>query len=347
MIAYIVKRTLLAAFTLVVISFLSFVIVQLPPGDVVSAFDDMRAYGRGLPRMPESVKEEYRQKWGLYDPLVVQWGNWIWKIVSRGDFGLSFSDVGGSSTGGVAVKNIIAPRLPFTIYLSVFTILITWIFAIPIGIYSAMRQNSIGDYVFTFLGFTGLAVPDFLLGLVLMYVAFAYYDHSVGSLFSGQYLTAPWSVGRVIDMLQHLIIPGIVLGTAGTAGLIRVMRNNLLDELSKPYVVTAKAKGLASWRAVLKYPVRVAINPFISSIGSMLPSLVSGSVIVSIVLSLDTLGPVFLEGIMTQDGPLTGALILLLSTLSVVGVLISDIMLIVVDPRIKLTGSARGGGGGV
>ena len=347
MISYIARRTLLAAFTLVVISFLSFVIVQLPSGDVVSEYDDMRAVGRGLPRMDEVTKEQLRQKWGLYDPLVVQYWDWAWKIVTKGDFGLSFSDVGGSSTSGIKVQKIINPRLPFTIYLSVFTVIITWIFAVPIGIYSAMRQNSVGDYVFTFLGFSGLAVPDFLLGLVLMYVAFAYYDHAVGGLFSGEYLTAPWSVGRVIDMLQHLIIPGIVLGTAGTAGLIRIMRNNLLDELSKPYVVTARAKGLASWRAVLKYPVRVAINPFISGIGSMLPSLVSGSVIVSIVLSLDTLGPVFLEGVMSQDGPLTGALILLLSTLSVVGVLISDIMLVVVDPRIKLTGSARGGGGGV
>ena len=180
-----------------------------------------------------------------------------------------------------------------------------------------------------------------------MYVAFAYFGYSVGGIFSGDYLDAAWSVGKVIDMLQHLIIPGIVLGTAGTAGLIRVMRNNLLDELTKPYVATARAKGLANWRLVVKYPVRVALNPFISGIGSTLPALVSGSVIVSIVLGLRTLGPLFLNGIQNQDADLTGAIILMLSALTVVGTLISDLLLVVVDPRIKLTGSARGGGGAV
>ena len=205
-----------------------------------------------LPAPDARMMDEFREKNGLNDPLVVQWWNWIYKIVTKGDFGRSFTLVGGSSTSGTPVINSISQYLPYTIYLSIFTIIITWIFALPIGIYSAMRQNSLGDYVFTFIGFTGLAVPDFLLGLVLMYIAFAYFDHSVGGIFSGEYLGAPWSVARVIDMLQHLIIPGIVLGTAGTAGLIRIMRNNLLDELSKPYVVTASAKGLSVWRLTLK-----------------------------------------------------------------------------------------------
>ena len=216
--------------------------------------------------------------------------------------------------------------------------LITWSFAIPVGIYSAVRQHSIGDYTFTFLGFTGLAVPDFLLGLVLMYIAFAYFDHSVGGLFSGDYIYAPWSVGRVIDMLQHLIIPGIVLGTSGTAGLIRIMRNNLLDELGKPYVVTARSKGLVNWKLIVKYPVRVAINPFVSGIGSMLPALVGGSVIVSVVLSLPTLGPALLNALEKEDAETAGTIILLLGALTVVGTLISDLLLVVVDPRIKLTG---------
>jgi peptide/nickel transport system permease protein len=205
-----------------------------------------------LPAPDARMMDEFREKNGLNDPLVVQWWNWIYKIVTKGDFGRSFTLVGGSSTSGTPVINSISQYLPYTIYLSIFTIIITWIFALPIGIYSAMRQNSLGDYVFTFIGFTGLAVPDFLLGLVLMYIAFAYFDHSVGGIFSGEYLGAPWSVARVIDMLQHLIISGIVLGTAGTAGLIRIMRNNLLDELSKPYVVTASAKGLSVWRLTLK-----------------------------------------------------------------------------------------------
>ena len=245
------------------------------------------------------------------------------------------------------MRDILKQYLPYTIYLSVFTIIITWVFAVPIGIYSAVRAHSIGDYVFTFLGFSGLAVPDFLLGLVMMYVAYAYFDHSVGGIFSGDYLNAPWSVARVIDMLQHLIIPGVVLGTAGTAGLIRIMRNNLLDELTRPYVVTARAKGLPNWKVVVKYPVRVAINPFISGIGSMLPGLISGSVIVSIVLGLSTVGPIFLRAVLAQDGPMTAAMILMLSGLTVVGTLISDLLLVVVDPRIKLTGSGRGGGEGV
>ena len=192
---------------------------------------------------------------------------------------------------------MIQKRLPLTIGLAAATLLMTWVFAIPIGIYSAVRQHSIGDYTFTFLGFTGLAVPDFLLGLVLMYLFLAHFNQSVGGIFSGEYQFAPWSVGKVLDLLQHMIIPAIVLGTAGTAGLIRIMRNNLLDEPNKPYVVTARAKGQVEWKLVAKYPVRVAINPFISGIGSMLPALVGGSVIVSIVLSLPTLGPVMLEAL--------------------------------------------------
>ena len=221
--------------------------------------------------------------------------------------------------------------------------MITWTLAIPIGIYSAVRQHTIGDYIFTFLGFTGIAVPDFLLALVAMYLLYTYFDYSVGTLHSGEYEFAPWSFGKVIDMLEHLIIPAIVLGTSGTAGLIRILRNNLLDELNRPYVVTATAKGMPAWRVIVKYPVRVAINPFISGIGSMLPGLVSGSAIVSIVLSLPTLGPIFLEGIAKQDAMLSGSIILMLTSLSVVGVLISDVLLAVVDPRIKLTGSGRGG----
>ena len=334
MIAYIVRRTLIGAFTMVIISFLCFVICQLPPGDYV----DNLIWGGHSPfgdRMP-TAEEEWmlREKYGLHDPLLFQYQRWITKIVLHGDFGVSKE---GRSVPE-PIRDIIVERLPATIYLTTFTMLLTWTFAIPVGIYSAMRQHSIGDYAFTFLGFTGLAVPDFLLGLVLMYVAFAYFDHSVGGLFSGDYLVAPWSVARVIDMLQHLIIPGIVLGTAGTAGLIRIMRNNLLDELGKPYVTTARSKGLVNWKLVVKYPVRVAINPFVSGIGSMLPALVSGSVIVSVVLSLPTLGPVLLAALTNEDAETAGAMILMLASLTVVGTLISDLLLVVVDPRIKLTG---------
>ena len=347
MIAYIARRTLLAAFTLVVISFFSFLIVQLPEGDVFDQWYERYQNRYNLVAPDEQFLIDKREEMGLHNPLVLQWWDWIFKVVTKGDFGRSYTELLGLAQQGIPVRNAINQFLPYTIFLSVFTALITWTLAIPVGVYSAVRQHSIGDYVFTLLGFTGLAVPDFLLGLVLMYVAFAYFDHSVGGIFSYPYLDAPWNIARVMDMLQHLIIPGIVLGTAGTAGLIRIMRNNLLDELTKPYVVTARAKGLPSWRVVLKYPVRVALNPFISSIGSMLPSLISGSVIVSIVLSLPTLGPTLLEGTIRQDGPLVSAGILLLSSLSVVGTLISDLLLVVVDPRIRLTGSGRGGGGAV
>ena len=347
MIAYIVKRTLIAALTVLVISFVSFVIAQLPDGDLGDQFYNLVYAEFGNPAPDERTMQKFREENGLYDPVVVQWWSWIYKIVTKGDFGKSYTLVAGVNVTGSPVRTAINEYLPYTIYLSIFTVIITWVFAIPIGIYSAVRAHSIGDYVFTFIGFTGLAVPDFLLGLVAMYVAFAYFDHSVGGIFSGQYLGAPWRVAKVIDMLQHLIIPGLVLGTAGTAGLIRILRNNLLDELSRPYVVAARAKGLPGWRVIVKYPVRVAINPFISGIGSMLPGLVSGTVIVSIVLSLPTLGPLFLTAILNQDADTSGAIILMLTSLSVLGVLISDLLLVVADPRIKLTGSARGGGGAV
>ena len=203
------------------------------------------------------------------------------------------------------------------------------------GIYSAVRQHSVGDYFFTLIGFSGLAVPDFLLGLVLMYVAFAYFNQSVGGLISTEYQDAPWSVGKALDVLQHLWVPAVVLGTSGTASLIRIMRNNLLDELSKPYVVTARSKGMASWKLIMKYPVRVAINPLVSTVGYLLPALVSGSVIVSVVLSLPTLGPVLLESMIQEDVYTAGFIVLMLGVLTIVGTLLSDILLAVVDPRIK------------
>ena len=341
MVTYIVRRIIIAVFTLWAISFLTYIIAQLPPGDFAERWIYMQWNLGNFKEWP-TPEEEYaiREGFGMNRPLVVQYGDWIWGIVSRADFGQSYGPEAGitASGFGLPVRNQIVERLPYTIYLTAFTMLITWSFAIPVGIYSAVRQHSIGDYTFTFLGFTGLAVPDFLLGLVLMYVAFAYFSHSVGGIFSGEYLNAPWSFGRVIDMLQHLIIPAIVLGTAGTAGLIRIMRNNLLDELNKPYVVTARSKGLVNWKLIVKYPVRVAINPFVSGIGNMLPALVGGSVIVSVVLSLPTLGPLLLYSLQVQDANMIGAIILLLASLTVIGTLISDLLLVVVDPRIKLTG---------
>ena len=341
MLAYIVRRTLIAAFTLAVISFVSFVIIQLPPRNIVDYIimeqgqDSTMSASEEYRLTPEEI-QSMRHLYGLDRPLVVQWADWVSNIV-RGDWG--YYVVGGDlrkSTG-----EVVRQRLPPTVGLTAFVIVVTWMFAIPVGIYSAVRQHSVGDYAFTFLGFAGLAIPDFLFALVLMYLLFDLFDMSVGGLYSGDLRDAPWGFARVIDLLKHLVVPGIVLGTAGTAGLIRIMRNNLLDELNKPYVVTARAKGMPAWRAIAKYPVRVAINPFVSGIGAMIPTVVSGSVIVSVVLSLPTLGPVMLDALQEQQPQLGGTIILLLGALTVVGTLVSDLLLVVVDPRIRLTGQAR------
>ena len=334
MIAYISRRIILSIFTVWIISVLAFVIIQLPEGDAADRFLDrlMQVGVSGDLR----IAQELRSYLGLDEPMYVRYGMWIWNI-AHGDLGRSIATWGETLNSQKPVKEVIGDRLYLTVVLTGFTILVTWTFAIPVGIYSAVRQHSIGDYTFTFLGFTGLAVPDFLLGLVLMYLAFAYFDQSVGGLFSAKYINAPWTYSKVIDLINHLWIPAIVLGSSGTAGLIRVMRNNLLDELSKPYVVTGMAKGIKRSRLILKYPVRVAVNPLISTVGYLLPSLVGGSVIVSVVLSLPTLGPVLLDAILIEDTQLAGFIVLMLGVLTVVGTLISDILLAIVDPRIKFT----------
>jgi peptide/nickel transport system permease protein len=323
---------LLAFFTIWVISILSYLIIELPEGDAVDAWIEWRMQ-EGVSFDPEIVGI-VRRRMGLDKPQYIRYVMWIGHLL-RGELGFSFASGYGDTIR--PIKQVIGDRIWMTIVLTGFTIIVTWVFAVPVGIYSAVRQHSVGDYVFTFLGFTGLAVPDFLLGLLLMYVAFAYFNQSVGGLFSADYVNVPWSWGKVVDLVNHLWIPAVVLGTSGTAGLIRIMRNNLLDELSKPYVVTARAKGVAPWKLIIKYPVRVAINPLVSTVGYLLPALVSGSIIVSVVLSLPTVGPVLLTAILNQDSPLAGFLILLLGILTVLGTLVSDILLAVVDPRIKLT----------
>lgn len=329
MTAYIARRILLAAFTLAVMSLMSFTIIQLPEGDYVDRYiQELQAEGDFLSMEEANALREY---YGLDKPMLVQYWRWISRILFQMDFGYSYRY-------DAKIRNLIGDRLQFTIALSAFTTIVIWSFAFPVGIYSAVRQHSIGDYTFTFLGFAGLAVPDFLLGLVMMYVFFAYFDMSVGGLFSTDMQNAPWSVARAIDMLQHLIIPGVVLGTAGTAGLIRTMRNQLLDELHKPYVVTARSKGLPGWRIILKYPVRIALNPFISGIGGQIAGLLGSSVIVSVVLSLPTLGPLMLGALLEQDMYLAGTIILLFGLLGVLGILISDLMLVAVDPRIRFSG---------
>ena len=335
MIAFLVRRTLLAGLTTFAISIVGFVVIQLPPGDYITLYvqtlTDSAGEGSAAEMVDPALEAQLRRDYGLDQPLVVQYAKWAWRML-RFDWGISFmyqqriTDV------------IIGDRLVNTVLLAMGTVLFTWVLAIPIGIYSAVRHNTLGDYAVTFVGFLGLAVPDFLLALALMWVAFAYFGISAGGLYSPEYLTAPWSLGRVVDLLKHLWIPAIVLGTSGTAALIRILRNNLLDELGKLYVIAARAKGLAESRLVFKYPVRIALNPLVSTVGYLLPFLFSGSVIVSVVLSLPTLGPVLLTALLQEDLFLAATIMVLLGMLTVVGTLISDVLLVVVDPRIRAGG---------
>ena len=335
MIAYLIRRSILALLTIWIISILSFLIIQVPPGDTVDKYIQSLS-NEGSGAITQQEADALRVEFGLDKPMYVRYGKWIGRLL-RGDMGFSYMQGWSSRPQGRPVADVIGDRIWMTVVLTGFTIIITWTFAIPVGIYSAVRQHSIGDYAFTFLGFTGLAVPDFLLGLVLMYIAFAYFDQSVGGLFTSGMEKQAWSLAKVQDLLNHLWIPAVVLGTSGTASLVRIMRNNLLDELGKPYVVTARAKGMSPWKLIIKYPVRVAINPLVSTVGYLLPALVGGSVIVSVVLSLPTLGPVLLEAINEQDTVLGAFILLMLGTLTVIGTLLSDIALAVIDPRIKYT----------
>ena len=326
MLSFIARRVAIGLVTIWMISVLSFAIIQLPPGDVVTA-----RQARLIEQGNESAigqADELRESLGLNDPLPVQYFTWVNRVV-HGDFGMSFD-------WNRPVRDVIAERLPLTVVVSVAAIVFTFTLALPIGIYSAVRRYSIQDHVFTFFGFIGLAVPNFLLALVLMYVASRYLGWSVGGLFSSEYETAGWGLGKVADLLRHLPIPAIVLGMAGTADLIRVMRANLSDEVRKPYVVAARAKGLPEHRLIGKYPVRVALNPFGSMIGFLLPTIVGGAVIVDYVLGLPTLGPVLLQSLLSQDMFLAGAIVLLLGVMTVIGTLISDIVLMWLDPRIRL-----------
>jgi peptide/nickel transport system permease protein len=337
MLAYMARRLGLAVFTIWIITLFGFLVIQLPEGDAIDRYLDLLELGGGGEHMnSEKIAQNLRAYAGYDQPMPVRYGKWMWNMM-HGDLGRSFLWYQGDFPQETPVKELVGDRIWTTVTLSAFTILVTWTLAIPIGIYSAVRQHTIGDYVFTLIGFSGLAVPDFLLGLVLMYVAFAYFDQSVGGLNSPDFQDERWDAARLYDLLKHLWIPAVVLGTSGTASLIRIMRNNLLDELGKQYVVTARAKGVPPWKVILKYPVRVAINPLVSTVGYLLPSLISGSIIVSVVLSLPTLGPLLLEAIQKEDVGLGGFIILVAGVLTVLGTLVSDILLAVVDPRIRLT----------
>lgn len=323
---YIIKRLLYMIPTVIGISIVSFLVINLPPGDFVDRLVSERQQSGETITAEEEAG--FRAIYGLDQPLTAQYIKWASDIVLRGEFGYSFR-------WNRPVAELIWQRLSLTFFLSFTTLLFIWAVAIPIGIYSAVRKYSIGDYIVTFFGFIGLATPSFLIALVLLYISFKYFGQSVGGLFSPEYVDAPWSVEKFLDLLSHLWIPMIILGTAGTAGLIRTLRANLLDELRRPYVTTARTKGLPEYWLLIKYPLRHALNPFVSGLNDVFVGLVSGETIVAVVLSLQTTGPLLLDALRTQDMYLAGSFILMLSLLAVIGTLFSDLLLAWLDPRIR------------
>jgi len=328
MLQYIIKRILLLIPTLLGISIVAFFVIELPPGDYLTAH--VAALAAGGDMVDQEQLDFLRRQYGLDRPIHVRYLRWLWNVV-RGNFGQSFE-------WNMPVGALIWERLALTVVITSSTLIFTWIIGFVVGVYSATHQYSAGDYVFTTLGFIGLGIPNFLIALVIMWVAFSAFNLRLSGLFSQQFQSAPWSWAKVVDMLNHLWLPMAILGVSGTAGMIRTMRANMLDELRKPYVTTARAKGLSERRLLFKYPVRVALNPFVSTMGWALPRLVSGSTIVSVVLSLPTTGPLLLRALTYQDMFLAASFLMMLSVLTVIGTLISDILLAFLDPRIRFGG---------
>ena len=330
MLGYVIRRILIMIPTLLAISVITFVIIQLPPGDYLTTLvNEMQSRGES---MDQGRLAMLRETYGLDRPMYEQYALWLAGML-RGDFGYSFEY-------NLPVSDVVGDRLSLTVIVSFATILFIWVVSFPIGIYSATRQYSLGDYVLTFLGFLGLATPSFLLALVMLYFANVWFGTSIGGLMDPRYIGQPWSWGKAMSVFEHMWIPVIVIGTAGTAAMIRRLRANLLDELHKPYVVTARAKGLPPGRALVKYPLRVALNPFVSDIGNLLPQVVSGAAIVSVVMSLPTTGPMLLQALRSQDMYLAGSFLMFLAVLTVIGVFPSDLALAALDPRIRLSGGA-------
>ena len=330
MLKYVLKRLLYVVPTMFIISLLIFATIQLPPGDYVTNMIESMRNQTGGTTWSAEFTEAMRNRYGLNEPLPSQYLKWIGNIALHGDFGYSFQN-------NEPAEKMIGDRIGMTILVSFSSFIFTWVVALPIGVLSAVRQYSLADYFFSFIGFIGLATPGFLVALLMMYLSFKLGGASLSGLFSSEFEHAPWSIPKVLDLLRHLWIPMIIIGLTGTAGLIRIMRANLLDELHKPYVETARAKGLPEWKLLIKYPLRQAMNPFVSGMAWLLPSLIAGEAIVSIVLNLPTTGPVLLSALMVQDMYLAAGFLLLLSLLTIIGMLISDILLAWLDPRIRYT----------
>ena len=325
MLGYIVRRIIYMIGLLFILSFVTFVIIQLPAGDYLDIYTANLEAARI--QVSDEALEGLIERYGLGDPFLVQYYTWFTNLL-RGDMGESFML-------NREVNEVIGTRLALSVTLSLSTLLLVYLIAIPIGIYSATHQHSIGDYIATVFGFLGLATPNFLLALILMYLTFTLFGWAPGGLFSREYISAEWSFGKVIDLIKHLPVPLIVIGTAGTAEIIRILRGTLLDELGKQYVITARTKGVSEGRLLIKYPVRIALNPIISTVGYLLPAIISGAALTAIVLNLPTIGPLLLRALLSQDMFLAGGIIMLLSALGLIGTLISDLLLVALDPRIR------------
>ena len=332
MLEFLARRLLVMVPTLIAISVMVFILIQLPPGDYLTAqLMELQAQGDGTAAQQiEFLRAEY----GLDRPIYVQYWDWV--------TGLLVGDLGHSFEFNKPVSDVLGDRLLMTFILNCSTILFIWVVSFPIAIYSATHQYSVGDYGLTFLGFIGLATPNFLLALVLLYLANAWFGTSIGGLMDPKYLDQPWSVDRALSVLAHLWVPVVVIGTSGTAAMIRRLRANLLDELRKHYVTTARAKGMSEGRLLVKYPLRMALNPFVADIGNLLPQVVSGAAIVSVVMSLPTTGPLLVRALQSQDMFLAGSFLMFLAMLTVIGVFISDILLAILDPRIRVGGGTVG-----
>ncbi|GAB2680434.1 ABC transporter permease [Kribbella swartbergensis] len=324
--AYLVRRLIAMIPTIFLISLVSFLIIQLPPGDFLdTVIANMQTAGQTV--QPAEVAA-LRERYALDQPLLGQYIHWITRIVTRGDFGSSM-------LYGRPVWDLIAERMPLTLLLGISTVLFGWIVSLPAGIYSAVRRYTVPDYVMTALAFLGIAIPGFLLALTVAFLQFKYGGKAVGGMFSPEYAEADWNLGKLLDFLDHLWLPVLVLSIGGIGGTIRILRANLLDELRKPYVVTARSRGLSERRLIANYPVRVALNPFVATIGWLIPALFDGEVLVATVLGLETTGPLLLRSLESQDMYLAGSIIFIACVLTVIGTLISDILLALIDPRVR------------
>jgi peptide/nickel transport system permease protein len=329
MATFLARRFVYAVILMFAISVISFVLIQLPPGDFASMYASAVAQRTGLSDdQMAAMTEGLRVRYGLDKGYVTQYWIWIWNIVSKGDFGQSF-------TWNMPVARLLIERVPITIFIGFISLFFQFVVGIPIGVYTAIRKQTIGDYFFTFLSFVGRSVPEFLFALLFMVILFNHFSLSMGALFSSAYKEAPWSMAKFLDLMKHLIVPVTVVGLSSTADTVRILRAAMLDELQKDYVRVARAKGISEWRLVIKYPFRLALNPIIAALGWQLPVIISGSLIVSIVVNLPTTGPLIYTALLSQDTYLAGAFVLVLSVITILGTLISDILLAVADPRIS------------